>query len=84
MGLPIEELGKPLDVYQFRISDAWLCSRWNESCPKIMNKAPAFGDGKREFSFLACSGRIARQIKEEQVPKLKDKTQQLITLCWWK
>jgi hypothetical protein len=49
-----------------------------------MNKAPAFGDGKREFSFLACSGRIARQIKEEQVPKLKDKTQQLITLCWWK
>jgi lysophospholipase L1-like esterase len=45
-----------------------------------MNQAPEFGDGKRDFSFLACSGRTATQIKDEQVPELKDKTQQIITL----
>jgi lysophospholipase L1-like esterase len=60
--------------------DAWLCSRWNESYPSILNQAPEFGTGQRDFSFLACSGYTGTQIKEEQVPKLQDKLQQLITL----
>jgi hypothetical protein len=60
--------------------DAWLCSRWNESYPSILSQAPEFGDGQRDFSFLACSGDTGTQIKDEQVQKLEDKSQQLITL----
>jgi lysophospholipase L1-like esterase len=45
-----------------------------------MNQAAEFGDEKRDFSFLACSGKTATQVKDEQVPKLKDRTQQIITL----
>jgi hypothetical protein len=45
-----------------------------------MNQAPEFGEGTRDFSFLACSGKTATQIKDEQVTALGDKTQQIITL----
>jgi hypothetical protein len=34
----------------------------------------------KEFKYLACSGWTSTQIREEQVPKLDDKSQQLITL----
>ena len=45
-----------------------------------MNEAEHFGDGERDFKFLACSGWTSTQMKEKQVPKLEDKSQQLITL----
>jgi lysophospholipase L1-like esterase len=45
-----------------------------------MDKAEHFGEGKREFRSLACSGYTSTQIKENQVPLLTDKSQQLITL----
>jgi hypothetical protein len=48
--------------------------------PSLMNQAEHFGEGERDFKFLACSGWTSTQVKDDQVPKLNDKSQQLITL----
>ncbi|KAH9864717.1 hypothetical protein J1614_010653 [Plenodomus biglobosus] len=62
------------------LADAWFCSRWSKAYPYILNQKAELGTGTRDFQFLACSGYTSNQIKDEQVSKLKDGSQQLITL----
>ncbi|KAF1849905.1 SGNH hydrolase [Cucurbitaria berberidis CBS 394.84] len=68
--------GKPLgDIFH---RDPWFCSRWDQSYPYLMHQSEEL-NGK-DFKYHACSGWTSTQIREKQVPKLNDKSQQIITL----
>ncbi|KAI8938763.1 hypothetical protein NX059_004629 [Plenodomus lindquistii] len=70
--------GKPLGDIFHQDDGAWSCSRWDQSYPYLMHQSEDFSG--KDFKFLACSGWTSSKIKDEQVPKLDDKSQQIITL----
>ena len=63
-------------------ADAASCSRYDESYPDQMDLY--FGDppsgSSRSFQHYACSGDTSQMIKNNQVPRLKDGSQDFITL----
>lgn len=63
-------------------ADAASCSRYDEAYPSLMETY--FGDPPsgsfRSFQFYACSGDTSKMIRDGQVPRLNDGSQDFITL----
>ena len=59
----------------------YFCSRTDESYPNLMNTDERFGPGTdRKFTFWACSGAKTPEVTSEQIAKLDDRSQQMITV----
>lgn len=59
----------------------YFCSRYDQSYPNLMNVDERFGPGaNRKFTFWACSGAKTPEINKNQVAKLDDKSQDMITI----
>ncbi|KAI9802810.1 MAG: hypothetical protein M1833_001409 [Piccolia ochrophora] len=63
-------------------ADSYYCSRYDGGYASLMEQA--FGEPQkgsyRNWQFYACSGETSVDIKKNQVPRLKDGSQQLITM----
>ncbi|OBT40677.1 hypothetical protein VE00_08681 [Pseudogymnoascus sp. WSF 3629] len=55
----------------------WACSRYDRSYPKIISNDPRLGSPN--FQFVSCSGAVAKEVVEKQIPLL-DNNQDAILL----
>jgi hypothetical protein len=51
----------------------YACSRYDHSYPYLVNNDPYLGDPKqRAFQFLSCSGAVAQDVLDKQIPALNN------------
>jgi len=50
----------------------WSCSRYDHAYPYLINNDPSLGNpASRDFQFLSCSGALADDVLQKQIPQLK-------------
>lgn len=58
----------------------YACSRYDQAHPYLINQDPRLGDtSARSFQFKSCSGAVAQDVLDEQIPAI-NKDQQAILL----